>query len=49
MEKVAQELNINFEDLRQAMGPPPPDFAGAEKKLGISEQKLHEAFRKAHN
>ncbi len=49
MEKVAQELNINFEDLRQAMGPPPPDFAGAAKKLGISEQKLHEAFRKAHN
>ncbi len=47
LEKVAQELDLSVEDLRRAMGPPPPNFSLAASKLGISEQKLRNAFDRA--
>ena len=43
---VARDLGISVDDLRRAMGPPPPDFRRAAQSLGISEQRLREAFRR---
>ncbi|HEV2212202.1 MAG TPA: hypothetical protein VGS99_02535, partial [Gammaproteobacteria bacterium] len=41
-------LGISAERLRQALGPPPPNFAQAAQQLGISEQALRNALRAAH-
>jgi hypothetical protein len=42
---VARDLGIDVNVLRAAVGPPPPDIKGAARKLGVSEQKMREAFR----
>ena len=44
MERAAQTLGVDVETLRQAVGPPPPDFAGAAQQLGIPEDKIRAAF-----
>jgi hypothetical protein len=35
---------MSVERLRDALGPPPPDIAGAAKRLGISEDALRAAM-----
>lgn len=50
--KVATQLGINLENLRRALGPPPPpftepDFASAAIRLGIDESQLRDAIRNA--
>ena len=46
LDAVARELGVDADALRRAVGPPPPDFARAARALGVSEQRLREAFRK---
>ena len=33
--------------LREAVGPPPPDFARAARKLGVPEEKLRRVMHEA--
>ena len=40
IKRAAQKLGISVDELRRALGPPPPDFEGAAKKLGMSVKKL---------
>ncbi len=47
LERAAQSLGIDPDKLRQALGPPPPDFARAAETLGISEESLREAMQRA--
>lgn len=47
--KVAKELNVDEGDLRDAVGPPPPNFYRAAQQLGISEDKLRNAFDRARS
>jgi hypothetical protein len=49
LDRAAQTLGISADRLREALGPPPPDFAHAAQTLGISEQALRDAMRKAHD
>lgn len=44
---AAAELNIPVADLRKALGPPPPNFRQAAKRLGISEKRLRQVMQKA--
>ena len=44
LEAAAQQLGIDVQDLRAALGAPPPDFAQAAQQLGISESALREAL-----
>jgi hypothetical protein len=44
---VAAELNITEQQLMDALGPPPPNFEAAAKKLGITVDVLKAAFEKA--
>lgn len=37
---AAAKLGISVRELQQALGPPPPDFAGAARILGVSESYL---------
>lgn len=48
MQRAAASLGISADRLREALGPPPPNFALAAQKLGISEQALRDALRAAH-
>lgn len=48
LERAAASLGIPAARLREALGPPPPNFAEAAQKLGISEQALRDALRAAH-
>lgn len=41
---AAKKLGISVDQLRRAIGPPPPDFRGAARKLGISEDKIRRAM-----
>jgi hypothetical protein len=41
---AAAELGISEQELRAALGPPPPDLAAAAQKLGITEEALIEAL-----
>ncbi len=43
---VAEELGVEVEALRRAIGPPPPNFGRAARELGIDLQRLREAFRR---
>lgn len=43
---VAEELGVEVEALRRAIGPPPPNFSRASRLLGIDIQRLREAFRR---
>lgn len=50
LNKVAAELGISVDSLRNALGPPPapgmhPDFKNAADRLGINEEQLMEAIR----
>ena len=45
--QAAAILGVSVEQLRDALGPPPPDFQQAAQKLGISEQRLRDAMREA--
>lgn len=47
LEKAAATLGISPERLREALGPPPPDFGRAAQELGISEQTLRDAMHEA--
>ncbi len=47
MQDAAATLNISPETLRNAVGPPPPDFAHAPKLLGIPEADITAAFERA--
>jgi hypothetical protein len=44
LERAARELGVSVDDLREAVGPPPPDIEGASRKLGIPADKLREAL-----
>ncbi len=44
---AAKELGVDIEALRQAVGPPPPNFRHAAKVLGISESRIKAAMRRA--
>lgn len=41
---AATKLGISAEQLRRALGPPPPDLQAAAKQLGISESQLRNAL-----
>jgi hypothetical protein len=41
---AAAELGVSVDALRRAVGPPPPDFAAAARKLGISERRIRDAM-----
>ncbi len=41
---AAEQLGIDEQTLRDALGQPPPDFAAAAATLGISEEALREAL-----
>ncbi len=41
---AADKLGVHVNDLRRALGPPPPDFRDAARQLGISEEKLRRAL-----
>ena len=43
---VARELGVEVGALREAIGPPPPNFRRAARILGIDAQRLREAFRR---
>lgn len=45
--QAALELGISADVLRRAVGPPPPDFAGAAQQLDIDEQRLRRAMQNA--
>lgn len=45
--KVGEMLGMDGETVRRALGPPPPDFESAARKLGVSVEQLHEAMRAA--
>lgn len=47
LEAAAAELNVDRRELQEAVGPPPPNFARAAKQLGISEEKIRDAFDRA--
>ncbi len=47
LEKAAQELGVDQDKLRRAIGAPPPNFARAAQQLGIDESKIRAAFDKA--
>jgi len=47
METAARLLNVNPEQLRQAVGPPPPDFTRASQQLGIPAEQIKAAFEQA--
>ncbi|HEY1773848.1 MAG TPA: YHYH protein [Gammaproteobacteria bacterium] len=49
LQRAAQSLGISADQLRSALGPPPPDLARAAQTLGISEDKLRAAMRTARN
>ena len=48
---AAEALGVSVDALRQAVGPPPPDFARAARVLGLDEEAvrraMHEAMRSA--
>jgi hypothetical protein len=41
---AAAKLGVTEQQLREALGPPPPNFAAAAAKLGVSEQALRQAL-----
>jgi len=41
---AADKLGVDLEELRDALGPPPPDVEAAAKKLGIDAEKIREAM-----
>ena len=44
---AARELGLDADRLRQALGPPPPDFSSAAASLGIDEQRLRDVMQRA--
>ncbi|MGH8400437.1 MAG: YHYH protein [Gammaproteobacteria bacterium] len=48
LKRAAAALGISVDQLRAALGPPPPDLQHAAQQLGISEQQLRDALRAAH-
>ncbi|HET7649805.1 MAG TPA: YHYH protein [Gammaproteobacteria bacterium] len=44
---AAAALGVSVAQLRDALGPPPPDFRHAAQELGVSEAKLRDAMREA--
>lgn len=47
LRRAAATLGISADQLRAALGPPPPDFQHAAQQLGIGEQQLRDALRQA--
>jgi hypothetical protein len=47
LDAAARELGVAPQALRRALGPPPPDFAGAARHLGIDETQLRDAMSRA--
>lgn len=47
LEKAAQELGVDADKLGRAIGAPPPNFSRAEQELGIPEEKIRAAMKKA--
>jgi hypothetical protein len=47
MQDAAERLHVSPEQLRRAVGPPPPDFRNASEALGIPEENIRAAFEKA--
>ena len=41
---AADKLGVDLKELRDALGPPPPDVEAAAKKLGIDAEKIREAM-----
>jgi hypothetical protein len=46
--KIARELNISLNDLRRAVGPPPPDIDRAARLLKINPERLRKLFKQNH-
>jgi hypothetical protein len=44
---AAAELGVSERALREAVGPPPPDFARAARQLGVPEEKLRRVMHNA--
>ena len=44
MKAAAKQLGVSVEELRDALGPPPPDIKDAAQKLGVSESQLNQAL-----
>lgn len=44
---IASKLGISVEKLREALGPPPPDFAKTAEILGMPEEKLIKIFQES--
>ena len=44
---AAVELGVSASALREAVGPPPPDFARAARRLGVPEEKLRRVMHEA--
>ncbi len=49
LEQAAHELGIDVWRLRDAIGPPPPDFRRASQLLGMDEQRLRQAMQNARD
>ncbi len=47
IEDAARELGVSAQALRDAIGPPPPDFARAARVLRISAAKIRRALQRA--
>ena len=46
LQLVAQELDVEVEVLRKAIGPPPPNFRRGARILNIDEELLRRTFEK---
>ena len=44
LQVAADKLGVDLKELRDALGPPPPDVEAAAKKLGIDAEKIREAM-----
>jgi hypothetical protein len=44
LERAADILGVSPQELREALGPPPPDLRAAAQKLGVSVQALRDAL-----
>lgn len=44
LSSVAEQLGVSEDELRDALGDPPPNLTEAAEKLGITEEELIEAL-----
>jgi hypothetical protein len=46
LQKIAKDLNLGVEELRRAVGPPPPNLKRAARILKVDEAQLRKLFKK---